>query len=101
MTGLIIPTPEVFQVDEVGGCYNRCYPGEWKVPRNLIHMQRILYTLCCNSCYSFFALHTAFTMEQDIPDYDMDSDDEKWINSQAAKLEITPLQVINISHLIL
>ena len=31
-------------------------------------------------------------MEQDIPDYDMDSEDEKWINSQAEKLEITPLQ---------
>jgi enhancer of polycomb-like protein len=35
-------------------------------------------------------------MEQDIPDYDMDSDDEKWINSQAGKLDITPLQVRNI-----
>lgn len=35
-------------------------------------------------------------MEQDIPDYDMDSDDEKWINSQAGKLDITPLQVCNI-----
>ena len=35
----------------------------------------------------------AFTMEQDIPDYDMDSDDEKWINSQAEKFEITPLHV--------
>ncbi|XP_057380415.1 enhancer of polycomb homolog 1-like [Daphnia carinata] len=72
VTGLIIPTPEVFQVDEAG-CYSRCYPGEWKVPRNLIHMQ-------------------PFTMEQDIPDYDMDSDDERWITSQAGKLDITPLQ---------
>jgi hypothetical protein len=40
-----------------------------------------------------FPFLTAFTMEQDIPDYDMDSDDEKWINSQAGKLDITPLQV--------
>lgn len=31
-------------------------------------------------------------MEQDIPDYDMDSEDEKWINMQAEKLVITPLQ---------
>lgn len=37
--------------------------------------------------------YKAFTMEQDIPDYDMDSDDEKWITSQAGKLDITPLQV--------
>ena len=43
-----------------------------------------------------FVFHTAFTMEQDIPDYDMDSDDEKWINSQAEKLEISPLQVMSI-----
>jgi len=43
-----------------------------------------------------FVFHTAFTMEQDIPDYDMDSDDEKWINSQAEKLEISPLQVMFI-----
>jgi len=32
-------------------------------------------------------------MEQDIPDYDMDSEDERWINSQAKKLELTPLKV--------
>ena len=32
----------------------------------------------------------AFTMEADIPDYDMDSEDELWVNSQAAKLELTP-----------
>ena len=31
-------------------------------------------------------------MEQDIPDYDMDSEDEKWIGVQAEKLVITPLQ---------
>ena len=39
VTGLIIPTPEVFQIDELD-VYNRCYPSEWKVPRQLIHMQR-------------------------------------------------------------
>jgi len=72
VAGLIIPTPEVFQVDDVG-YFSRCYPCDWKVPRNLIHMQ-------------------PFTMEQDIPDYDMDSEDEKWIGVQAEKLVITPLQ---------
>lgn len=39
VAGLIIPTPEVFQVDELD-VYNRCYPSEWKMPRQLIHMQR-------------------------------------------------------------
>jgi len=48
------------------------------------------------SIAKFFFFFSAFTMEQDIPDYDMDSDDEKWINSQAGKLDITPLQVRNI-----
>lgn len=42
-----------------------------------------------------FASHAclAFTMEQDIPDYDMDSEDELWIKSQSKKLELTPLKV--------
>ena len=40
-----------------------------------------------------FVFYTAFTMEQDIPDYDMDSEDEKWIHTQGKKLDINPLQV--------
>lgn len=35
---------------------------------------------------------TAFTMEQDIPDYDMDSDDERWLQSQANKLDLSALK---------
>lgn len=103
VTGLIIPTPEVFQVDEAG-CYSRCYPGEWKVPRNLIHMQRMSNNYVIDSIVIMILklkiYGTAFTMEQDIPDYDMDSDDERWINSQAGKLDITPLQV-SISTLVI
>jgi len=33
-------------------------------------------------------------MEQDIPDYDMDSEDEKWVNSQAKKMDLSPLKVL-------
>lgn len=29
-------------------------------------------------------------MEQDIPDYDMDSADEEWVCSQSRRLDITP-----------
>lgn len=36
----------------------------------------------------FFFL--AFTMEQDITDYDMDSEDERWLVSQAQRLELDP-----------
>jgi len=38
--GLIIPTPEVFQTDQ--DFYDRCYPADYKMPRQLIHMQRKL-----------------------------------------------------------
>lgn len=34
----------------------------------------------------------AFAMEQDIPDYDMDSEDEKWVAVQSRKMDLTPLQ---------
>ena len=29
-------------------------------------------------------------MDQEVPDYDMDSEDETWLNQQAKKMEITP-----------
>lgn len=31
-------------------------------------------------------------MEQDIIDYDMDTDDERWLMSQTQRLELTPLK---------
>jgi enhancer of polycomb-like protein len=31
-------------------------------------------------------------MDQEIPDYDMDSEDEAWLSEQAKKMEITPLK---------
>lgn len=34
----------------------------------------------------------ALGLEQDIPDYDMDSADEIWVNSQTRRLDITPLK---------
>jgi len=34
----------------------------------------------------------AFSMDQEIPDYDMDSEDEAWLNEQAKKMEITALK---------
>lgn len=37
-------------------------------------------------------MFVAFTMEQDIIDYDMDSDDEVWLNTQTQRLELTPLK---------
>lgn len=37
-TGLIIPTPEVFDIDQE--FYDRIYPENFKVSRQLIRMQR-------------------------------------------------------------
>lgn len=34
----------------------------------------------------------ALSLEQDIPDYDMDSGDEMWLESQSSKLDLTPYQ---------
>lgn len=31
-------------------------------------------------------------MEQDVPEYDMDSEDEFWINQQRKRLDLTPLK---------
>lgn len=70
VTGLIIPTPEVTHMGDQAA-YDRLYPANYKVPRQLIHMQ-------------------PFTMEHDIPDYDMDSEDERWVNAQAKTMDITP-----------
>ncbi|XP_075219452.1 enhancer of Polycomb [Lycorma delicatula] len=74
VTGLIIPIPEVTCLDDVDlEAFNRMYPANYKVPRQLIHMQ-------------------PYAMEQDIPNYDMDSEDEAWVNAQVKTLDITPLK---------
>ncbi|XP_039287854.1 enhancer of polycomb homolog 1 [Nilaparvata lugens] len=70
-TGLLIPTPET----EVIGSeiYDRLYPTNYKATRQLIRVQ-------------------PFDIEEDIPDYDMDSEDEAWLNTHANKIDITPLK---------
>lgn len=81
--------------------YNKIYPLDYKLPRQLIHMQRkfnalklnvVTYSSCWRSQFVFFP--SAFAMEQDIPDYDMDSEDEKWVHSQAKKMDLLPLKVL-------
>ncbi|XP_037944219.1 uncharacterized protein LOC119677024, partial [Teleopsis dalmanni] len=69
-TGLIIPTPEVFTCDQI--FYDNSYPPNYKMPRQLIHMQPL-------------------GLEQDVPEYDMDSSDEAWVN-QNRRLDLSPLK---------
>lgn len=34
----------------------------------------------------------ALNLEQDVPDYDMDSADEQWVNTQGKRLDLDPLK---------
>lgn len=68
---LVIPTPEVYTIEDE--LFDQLYPPNYKLSRQLIHMQ-------------------PFAMDQDIPDYDMDSEDEKWLTQQAKKMEINHIQ---------
>ena len=46
----------------------------------------------CLALVAFCCLLSAWGMDQEIPDYDMDSGDENWLNKQSKKLEVTPLK---------
>ena len=38
----------------------------------------------------------AWGMDQEIPDYDMDSEDEHWLTKQTKKMEVSPLKFENM-----
>ncbi|XP_048002347.1 uncharacterized protein LOC125238902 [Leguminivora glycinivorella] len=61
-TGLIIPTPEVCDVQDLE-FYEQCYPPDYKMPKQHIHMQPLW-------------------QEQEAPEYDIDSEDERWLKQQ-------------------
>uniref|UniRef100_A0A2C9JUC0 Enhancer of polycomb-like protein n=1 Tax=Biomphalaria glabrata TaxID=6526 RepID=A0A2C9JUC0_BIOGL len=67
---LVIPIPEVQDISER---FHALYPDTYKPSKQYVHIQ-------------------AFSMDQEIPDYDMDSDDDCWLNVQSKKMEITPLK---------
>ncbi|XP_059173938.1 enhancer of polycomb homolog 1-like [Physella acuta] len=67
---LVIPIPEVQDISER---FHLLYPDTYKATKQYIHIQ-------------------AFNMDQEIPDYDMDSDDDSWLNEQSKKMEITPIK---------
>lgn len=69
---LVIPTPEVQMA--ASRDYGELYTSDYNLPRQLIHMQ-------------------LFAMEQDYPEYDMDSEDEEWFLKNAkAYPDLTSLQ---------
>lgn len=69
---LVIPTPEVQTAANTD--YGELYTADYRIPRQLIHMQ-------------------LFAIEQDYPDYDMDSEDEEWfLKSAKVYPDLTTLQ---------
>lgn len=66
----VIPVPEVYEWGaEDPSVLDRMYPPNYKAPRQHIHIH-------------------PFSADQDIPEYDMDSEDEEWLNQHAAKGEV-------------
>uniref|UniRef100_A0A3B4UBA9 Enhancer of polycomb homolog n=1 Tax=Seriola dumerili TaxID=41447 RepID=A0A3B4UBA9_SERDU len=67
---MVIPVPEA-------ECnithYESLYPGEFKMPKQLIHIQ-------------------PFSLDTEQPDYDLDSEDDTFVNKLKKKMEITSLQ---------
>ncbi|XP_029002753.1 enhancer of polycomb homolog 1 isoform X2 [Betta splendens] len=67
---MVIPVPEA-------ECnithYESLYPGEFKMPKQLIHIQ-------------------PFSLDTEQPDYDLDSEDDAFVNKLKKKMEISALQ---------
>ena len=61
-----IPTPEVFAEENLNSIYKGLYKGEYKTPRAYIHVQ-------------------PFTADADQPAYDMDEEDERFIDEVNSK----------------
>ena len=68
---LVIPTPECVTTSE--SYYNELYPANYKPPRQLIFVQ-------------------PFAIDKNLPDYDIDSEDEQWLLHQRDALNIDTLR---------
>ncbi|XP_060236612.1 enhancer of polycomb homolog 1 isoform X3 [Meriones unguiculatus] len=67
---MVIPVPEA---ESNIAYYESVYPGEFRMPKQLIHLQ-------------------AFSLDAEQPDYDLDSEDEVFVNKLKKKMDICPLQ---------
>lgn len=71
VAGSVIPTPEVSKlVGDDLKWHDLTYPPNCYPPKQLIHI-------------------TPFTMEQDVPEYDYDSEDSEWLNTTGRSNSIT------------
>ncbi|XP_051523127.1 enhancer of polycomb homolog 1-like isoform X3 [Myxocyprinus asiaticus] len=67
---MVIPVPEA---ESNIAYYDSLYPGDFKMPKQLIHIQ-------------------PFSLDMEQPDYDLDSEDEVFVNKLKKKLEVGALQ---------
>uniref|UniRef100_A0A672M6C5 Enhancer of polycomb homolog n=1 Tax=Sinocyclocheilus grahami TaxID=75366 RepID=A0A672M6C5_SINGR len=67
---MVIPVPEAKSNITY---YDSLYPGDFKMPKQLIHIQ-------------------PFSLDTEQPDYDLDSEDEAFVNKMKKKLEVEALQ---------
>ncbi|XP_057214389.1 enhancer of polycomb homolog 1 isoform X1 [Triplophysa rosa] len=67
---MVIPVPEA---ESNIAYYDSLYPGDFKMPKQLIHIQ-------------------PFSLDAEQPDYDLDSEDEVFVNKLKKKLEVGALQ---------
>ncbi|XP_035173183.1 enhancer of polycomb homolog 1 isoform X4 [Oxyura jamaicensis] len=67
---MVIPVPEA---ESNIAYYESIYPGEFKMPKQLIHIQ-------------------PFSLDAEWPDYDLDSEDEIFVNKLKKRMDISPLQ---------
>ncbi|XP_053322158.1 enhancer of polycomb homolog 1 isoform X2 [Spea bombifrons] len=67
---MVIPVPEA---ESNIAYYESVYPGEFKMPKQLIHLQ-------------------PFSLDAEQPDYDLDSEDDVFVNKLKKKMDLSPLQ---------
>ncbi|XP_070830237.1 enhancer of polycomb homolog 1-like isoform X3 [Chaetodon trifascialis] len=67
---MVIPVPEA---ESNITYYESLYPGDYKMPKQLIHIQ-------------------PFSLDTEQPDYDLDSDDDSFVSKLKKKMEISLLQ---------
>ncbi|XP_050795022.1 enhancer of polycomb homolog 1 isoform X3 [Gopherus flavomarginatus] len=67
---MVIPVPEA---ESNIAYYESIYPGEFRMPKQLIHIQ-------------------PFSLDAEQPDYDLDSEDDAFVNKLKKRMDISPLQ---------
>ncbi|XP_036428365.1 enhancer of polycomb homolog 1 isoform X2 [Colossoma macropomum] len=67
---MVIPVPEA---ESNVAYYDSLYPGDFRMPKQLIHIQ-------------------PFSLDTEQPDYDLDSEDEAFVNRLKKKMEVGALQ---------